>query len=540
MATAPGHPASSARVTPPPEYAAAWDDPRTPEPPVAVPGTRRCTVRIVDHAFTNFDVFTQDFTPPAACAGGWSKVVMRLQGSVAGRQFDRLGYLDIGGVRALTLSTPEPSPTGITWDVEKDVTDLVPLLRSPQQVSMFIGNVVDDTYTGVLDVTVDLDFYVTGRGAPKAQTADRVLPLADQGRDGTDLTGRVTVPRNSTRLVAEVFATGSGGGCEEFWDTSAPAGTGYSCADGLPYREVDVSIDGQLAGVAAPYPVVYTGGWSNPFLWYTTPSPKAFDIPPLGYDLTPFLARLNDGRAHDVRVSVVGLPEGQSGWTLSPRFKVWRDAGSRVVTGTTAVAPPADPRVDATVTGEAGSGGSVALTGTRAFTAIGTLSTSAGVVTTSVQRSLENRSDHTWTAGEEDDVLKASWLDRQTVSTRTGGGAPVVERVERRYTKDGTLGFHPHPGIDGAYDVTGDLTILWRESAESRRSGALVDSRLETSWYSGEAAWIYGGPREERHATADTRSQARVVTRSADGTTSTYDRRLRSVNGVFVADTLRP
>jgi len=303
----------SGTASPPAEFGTDWDDPRTPEPPVEVPSTRHCTVRVVDEAFDDFDVHSRAYTPPAACAGQWSKVVMRLEGSVAGRQFDRIGYVDVGGVRMLTLSTPEPSPAGIGWHVEKDVTELAPLLRDPQQVQAFIGNVVDSTYTGVIHVTVDLDFYATGRGAPAAHVSDAVLPLAGTSRDGTDLVGSLTVPRNSTRLLADVFATGSGGGCEEFWDTSAPASTGYSCPDGLPYREVDVSIDRQLAGVAAPYPVVYTGGWSIPFLWYTIPSPKAFDIPPLGYDLTPFLGRLDDGRAHDVRLSVVGLPAGQ-GW----------------------------------------------------------------------------------------------------------------------------------------------------------------------------------------------------------------------------------
>ena len=92
---------------------------------------------------------------------------MRLEGSVAGRQFDRIGYVDVGGVRMLTLSTPEPSVDGIRWHVEKDVTDLAPLLADPQQVQAFIGNVVDSTYTGVIHVTVDLDFYTTGTRQPR-------------------------------------------------------------------------------------------------------------------------------------------------------------------------------------------------------------------------------------------------------------------------------------------------------------------------------------------------------------------------------------
>lgn len=525
-------------AAPPTEFGSDWDDPRNPEPPVAVPSTRHCTVRVVDAGFADFDVHTRDYTPPAGCAGPWSKVVLRLDGSVAGRQFDRIGHVDVGGVRMLTLSTPEPSVDGISWHVEKDVTDLAPLLADPQQVQAYIGNVVDATYTGVIHVTVDLDFYTTGRGAPAAQTADAVLPLAATSRDGTDLVGSLAVPRNSTRLLADVFATGSGGGCEEFWDTSAPASTGYSCPDGLPYREVDVLIDGQLAGIAAPYPVVYTGGWSNPFLWYAIPSPKAFDIPPLGYDLTPFLARLDDGRPHEVRLSVVGLPAGQGGWTLAPRFRVWREAARSVVSGTTDTAYAPEPVITSTVTGSGDRAGRVDLRATRQLRVSGTLSTSRGPVTTTVTRSLANSSTHSWTDDEADDTLKAGWTDTQSVATSRGHGTPTVERTTHRWDKDGVLGFHPRSDIAGAYDVTGDLAISWERASSTTRAGAALLSRTETSSFDGRAAWVYGVPRDQRHATADTSARA-TVTERGPGRVTSWQHRLRAVNGTFVTDTAR-
>ncbi|GAA1906723.1 hypothetical protein GCM10009814_40130 [Lapillicoccus jejuensis] len=534
LASAPA--VSAAAPTPPSQYGDSWDNPRTPEPPVAVPATRRCTERVVDHPFADFDVYHHQHVPPASCPGPWSKVVLRLDGSVAGRQFDRLGYVDIGGVRALTLSTPEPSAAGIHWHVEKDVTDLSALLEKRQDVSAFIGNVVDTTYTGVLDVTVDLDFYATGPGAPAADVPDAVLPLADPVRDGTDLVGSMTLPRNATRLLAAVDATGSGGGCEEFWDTSAPTSTGYSCSDGLPYREVDVSIDGRLAGVAAPYAVVYTGGWSNPFLWYTTPSPKAFDIPALGYDLTPFVGTLTDGRPHQLRVHVVGLPDGQSGWTLSPSFRVWRDAGATQVTGGLTSSSTGEPKVTSDVAGTGDGPGHVDLTATRSFTATGWVRTSTGRVTTTVQRALRNTSAHVWTDQEGDDTLHAAWRDTQTVTATPAAGRATVTTDERRYAKDGTLGFHPHAGVDGAYDVTGDLAITWHAGHVVTRGASVLADHQETSGYDGTASWVYGVPREDRHGEADTRSWSTVTDRGADGSTTSYQRRLHSVNGVVVAD----
>ena len=118
--------------------------------------------------------------------------MLRLDGKVKGRQYDRLGYLHVGGVEVLRTSTPEPSADGIAWNVEKDVTRYSDTFRSAQPVEMLIGNAVDDTYTGVIDVKVTLTFYAAdGRTAPAA-APDKVLPLD---------TAQVTTPRNSERLA---------------------------------------------------------------------------------------------------------------------------------------------------------------------------------------------------------------------------------------------------------------------------------------------------------------------------------------------------
>src|SRR6266511_3371042 len=167
-------------VDPPAEFGADWDDPRTAAPPVDKPPTRSCTVQIVDHEFVNFDNYVNTFTPPAGCAGPWTKVVLHLDGAVKGRQFDRLGWLTIGDVMVFKTSTPEPSPEGIRWSVEKDISGYAPLLRSPQTVTMFLGNVVNDTFTGVLDIQVYLTFYTADFAHPAASTATDVLPLAGQ------------------------------------------------------------------------------------------------------------------------------------------------------------------------------------------------------------------------------------------------------------------------------------------------------------------------------------------------------------------------
>lgn len=239
----------------PAEFGTDWHDPITAAPPLSKPATKSCQVTLADTEFRDFTPYKGTYTPPKACGDRWSKVVLRLDGTVKGRQYDRLGYLHVGGVEILRTSTPEPSPDGIAWSVETDVTRYSATFRSAQDVEMLIGNVVDDTYTGVIGVKATLTFY-EGRPAA-AQTPGRVLTLA---ADST-----LTTPRNTERVVAEVYATGSGGGCEEFWYLAVPDSAPYSCqADKGPYREVQIKVDGQLAGIAAPFPNVWTGAGPTP------------------------------------------------------------------------------------------------------------------------------------------------------------------------------------------------------------------------------------------------------------------------------------
>jgi hypothetical protein len=491
-------PAAHASTTVPSTFGNDWDDPRTAAPPIVKPAhTRSCTTTIVDHAFDNYDVYASAYTPP--CQGPWSKVVLRLDGDVAGRQYDRLGWLTVGGVEIFKTSTPEPSPDGIRWSVEKDVTRYAALLATPQTVNMYLGNTVDDTYTGVLNVKVTLTFYA---GRAGGGVSDDVLPLADPHTDGQDLAGTLTVPRNTERLLAEVYATGSGGGCEEFWYLTAPSATGYSCpADPGPYREVQVLLDGRPAGIAAPFPHVYTGGWSNPYLWYVLPAPRAFDIRPITYDLSPFLGRLDDGRAHTVSVHVVGVPAGQGGWDTPIDFLGWRDHGSAVVTGEVESQHESAVKDDVTATA-----GNVVLHAAHAFEATGYVNTSHGRITTSVSERLGNDSTHTWGDGENPDALEATWTDDVTVAVTGRGRFAGVTRAADRYRLDGSITV----GADNRL-----TTVLTMTDAGIGRDDT----------YRGQASYLLDVPRDQRQATGTSQERYRA---------GRYDRTIRTENGYVV------
>ncbi|MFF4692727.1 peptide-N4-asparagine amidase [Streptomyces sp. NPDC001307] len=499
----------------PAEFGTDWHDPVTAAPPVERPHTTSCQVTLADAQFRDFTPYRGAYTPPQGCGDHWSKVVLRLDGKVKGRQYDRLGYLHVGGVEILRTSTPEPSPDGIEWHVEKDVTRYSDTFRSPQDVEMLIGSVVNDTYTGVIDVHVTLTFYA---GHPTWQTPDRVLTLADTP-DGTTL----TTPRNSERIVAEVYATGSGGGCEEFWYLTVADPASYSCkADHGPYREVQIKVDGQLAGIAAPFPNVWTGGWSNPFLWYVVPAPGAFDVRPIEYDLTPFAGLLNDGRAHRVEVSVVGVPAGQSGWSAPVNVLVWQDAHRAHVTGALTGNRATDIANSSTYL--PGSENRVNTEAGHRLTVSGYLDTSHGRVTTTVTRTLANTSVHRWTDGENTDGLDATWSDDQTVTV--GGHGPArTTHTDRTYTMNGTTTI----GADDRLRTV--LTLGDRASVVELRDGRRTAwSRLDDT-YSGDAAYTINVPRDQRHAVGTSTERYRLY-----GSDGCYDRSLTTVQGVLTED----
>ncbi|MEU8438700.1 peptide-N4-asparagine amidase [Streptomyces sp. NPDC029216] len=511
---------ASAADTPPAEFGTDWHDPLTAAPPVEHPATRSCRVTLAEAQFRDFTPYRGAYTPPGGCGrSDWAKVVLRLDGKVKGRQYDRLGHLTVGGVEILSTSTPEPSPEGIEWSVEKDVTRYRDTLSRPQPVEMLIGNVVDDTYTGVIDVKVTLTFYAAeGRTGP-APAPDRVLPLTSP---------EITTPRNTERLLAEVYATGSGGGCEEYWYMTVPDAAPYSCkAAGGPYREVRISVDGQLAGLAAPFPTVWTGGWSNPFLWYVTPGPRAFDVQPAVYDLTPYAALLNDGRPHRIEVAVAGVPAGQSGWSTPANLLLWQDRGQEVVTGAltrheedaptgssrwTPAAPGGEHRLDTE--------------GGHRLTVAGHLDTSHGRVTTTVTRAVRNTSVHRWTDGENRDALTASWNDEESITRGT-----VTTRTTRAYTMDGetTLG-----AGDRLRTV---LSLGDRADTVTLRGGRPTGRTRLDDRYTGDASYTANVPRDQRHAVGTTTAHYQLYGSSVGG--GCYDRTVSTAQGAVTADRRR-
>ncbi|KAK6229313.1 hypothetical protein SCA6_018264, partial [Theobroma cacao] len=133
--------------------------------PIRVPNAKPCSLTILQHDFGYTygkpPVFA-NYTFPSDCPyQEFSKIVLEWNATCKGRQFDRIFGVWLSGVELLRSCTAEPRATGIVWSVKKDITryNSLLLMNKTQTFSVYMGNLVDKTYTGVYHVNITLYFY---------------------------------------------------------------------------------------------------------------------------------------------------------------------------------------------------------------------------------------------------------------------------------------------------------------------------------------------------------------------------------------------
>ncbi|HEY8683521.1 MAG TPA: peptide-N4-asparagine amidase [Rhodanobacter sp.] len=371
-------------------------DPGVPRPP----GTP-CAVQLFsDVTFTDFNTRPYAYAPPAGCGTHWSKVVLEADFAVtAGRQFDRTATLWLGGVNLYFGTTAEPSAAvSPSWHVERDLTDYSALLRQAGNGQAIIGNVVDATYTGVIHGSARLLFYPASARAPVAHVPDAVYPLGSDpvgsttelDHPGSQLSKTLSLPRNVERAYLDVFAQSQN--ADEFWYTCVPdqyAAEVQECGGGN-FREAEISIDGQPAGVAPVYPWIYTGG-IDPYLWRPTPGVQTLNFMPYRVDLTPFAGILSNGASHQVAVSVAGA---NNYFSATASLLVYLDPRAHQVSGqiernTLLNQPPTPTISDTLVTDGAGNvSGDITTLLSRHFIIQGYADTAHGRVHTKVEQTV--------------------------------------------------------------------------------------------------------------------------------------------------------
>lgn len=447
------------------------------EPPIAKPTSKPCSVTLLsEQAFADFSNKPLSYTP--ACAGPWAKVVFSADFSVtAGRQFDRTAKFFLGGASIYFGTTAEPRSTlSPSWHVERDLTDLSALFQTAQTGQAILGNFVGVsggvTYNGIIYANARLDFYPADASnpAPAVPTAALAFPTNDTTRVSTTTdksTGTFTFPRNLERVYLDVISQSQS--ADEFWYTCVPsdvAGDLQNCGNSA-FRETEVSIDGQPAGVAPVFPWIYTGG-IDPYLWEPIPGIETLNLKPYRVDLTPFAGLLADGQPHTVAVSVFNA---NSGFDVASTLLLYTDPGASTTTGallTNTLTAAPTPRIEENLNTAADGtvSGPVNVTSARAWTISGFVNTSHGRVDTTIQASnaFGNLQDEKVSSVEFKQNLTQT-TDQHELTTTTSNAGTIQTEHDISYPL--VVDYRQAPNSDGSLFIT---TSVKQQKLDALRS----------------------------------------------------------------------
>ena len=366
----------------------------TADPLVPRPHTKHCEVTLLtDQAFADFNNKNFSFTPPADCPGPWSRVIFTGDFSTnAGVQYDRTGQVFFGGVNIYFGTTAQPLQNQTnTWHVERDLTDYASLFKTSQTGYASLGNIVDPSLglTSTIYGTFKLEFYQADFGNPAPRPADLVLGLPNNGsaqlnNSTPELTETFTLPTNVESAYIDILAQSQNE--EEQWFFCLPnsVASDVGVCGNTAFRQVNVSIDGKLAGVAPVYPWIYTGG-IDPGLWIPMPGVQTLNLLPYRVDLTPFAGVLSDGQQHTVGVTVYNAFQY---FTTLATLLVYEDPHSKHVTGAVTEDTLTDPNPtlvsNISFDSSGNGGGTATVTNAQKYTIAGYINTSHGRVSTKV------------------------------------------------------------------------------------------------------------------------------------------------------------
>uniref|UniRef100_A0A0D3EKX5 Peptide N-acetyl-beta-D-glucosaminyl asparaginase amidase A N-terminal domain-containing protein n=1 Tax=Oryza barthii TaxID=65489 RepID=A0A0D3EKX5_9ORYZ len=387
-------------ASPPPPPTTFFEVDRPIRPPRGSVGP--CSTLLLSHSFGytyGRGPVTAAYAPPACLAAGAAAggsialAVLEWSADCRGRQFDRIFGVWLSGAELLRSCTAEPRATGIVWSVSRDVTRYAALLAEPGEIAVYLGNLVDSTYTGVYhaNLTLHLYFHPAPPPPPPPQQADLIVPISrslplNDGQwfaiqNSTDVQGkRLAIPSNTYRAVLEVFVSFHAN--DEFWYTNPP--NEYIEANNLSnvpgngaFREVVVKVNDDIVGAIWPFTVIYTGG-VNPLLWRPITGIGSFNLPTYDIDITPFLGKLLDGKEHDFGF---GVTNALDVWYIDANLHLWLDQKSEETTGSL-ISYEAQGLVLNVDSGFSGLDGQFVTSASRHISATGLVKSSYGEVTT--------------------------------------------------------------------------------------------------------------------------------------------------------------
>jgi hypothetical protein len=485
-----GMASAGAQVLPAPtEPASGSSNVAVAEPPVPRPSAAHCSVSLFRNMeFTDANSTTFAYKPAAACPGPWSKVVFTADFTVSeGRQFDRTAAFSIGHANIYYGTTAEPSANlSPSWHVESDVTDLSSIFRTPQNGQASVGNFVGDyngvTYNGIIYASASLEFYKASPTTPAAIVPDVVVPLPDTNgvpaslNTGTDQVAQsVQLPRNLERVYLDVIAQSRSN--DEFWYFCAPnkVASELDTCGNTAFREVEVTVDGQPAGVAPVYPWIFTGS-IDPDLWRPIPAVQALNFKPYRVDLSPFAGLLSDGAEHTIALSVFNANKY---FLATANLLVFTDRNSKANSGgilrNTLSAEPT-PAIRDNVAAGASAGevsGDVIVTAKRSYEIAGFLNTSHGRVETTVSGNVSFRNAQHYLI--QPQTYKQDVTQLTNATQKTVVVSPfMVQQTESYFEYPLTLSYVQGANPDGTLLVTTTVDQASKSTRTEARNSSVV------------------------------------------------------------------
>lgn len=369
--------------------------------PIKLPKTKPCSHLILEHYFGftyGKPPILANYTPPLACPSqNFSKIVLEWRATCKGRQFDRIFGVWVSGVEIFRSCTAEPTKNGIFWTVKKDITRYSSLLMKNQIFAVYLGNIVDSTYTGVYLVKILVHFYPAEVKLGEFDSgADLIIPISRnlQLNDGlwfeiensTDVQSKdFKIPQNVYRAVLEVYVSFHEN--DESWYGNPPneyvSSNNLSVAGNGAFREVVVSLDEMVVGVVWPFTVIYTGG-ANPLFWRPISGIGSFDLPSYDIEMTPLLGKILDGSSHKISFRVM---DALNVWYVDANLHLWLD-GKRKKTEGELLKYSCLPLSLSVLTNFTGLDGSFITNASRSITLTGMVKSSYGTITTKSSQSL--------------------------------------------------------------------------------------------------------------------------------------------------------
>jgi hypothetical protein len=545
-ARAAGTKAAANASTAPSEFSTTAN-PVSLDAPVRVPRTRPVVVTVADNAqFGNGPAPYQSTV--SLPKGDWSMVVLDVTGTETGRQYDRLAEVYDGATQIFLGVTPEPTPAGITWHVQKDITGYLPLLSGTRTFSSYIDNYLNSVDTGIPALTVKLYFYPAGDGYRPAQVAttadpglagdainqtgpasqpsspgvpNDVVTLVPSGdsydfntiNQGSSVSSTVTLPDDIRSAALDLYAVGQNN--DEFWWGLSPS-----------FREIEVSIDGKPAGVVWPDAFVYTGG-VNPLIWRPLTGVDTMDIPSYRLDLTPFAGLLSNGQPHTITLTVAG----NDGYWLAGG-SLLLSAGGPAVTGSVTTDSLSFPTTSS-ISQNDGLGSSsdlvLAESAATSYRLAGTVTQGGRTYTDALNQSLQFANDQTDIGPSSCDPYCYDWVHQETTSTASESvtgpdGRAVTRHDDTSWTIDAPSGYQQN--------ASGSDFFLPASVSQSYTDVASADG-YNTSLQ--ESITGYGALEEDNSAATITNGDTTGLTAIHDGS-YIYQRTVVTHGGSIIED----